>query len=239
MLLFFYLCHKIACIGSPADHHFVSPSQDLNGFHRGQPQQNYPRKKGPGQRERDRARAAAHRASLGQQHLPPADQPVSLGHSSAVSADFPLLQEPSQSIAAPAENLPDPPPIQEITSTSVNPTDAIEVIEDRIDKDIEVEEICATVQATAHLVNSPHIGITEDDVRSIYKFIVSEKHLAENIRNIEIDILLTSEASVKMFVKKAKVSEGATENIEKHLGGTNFWDRQNGTRIRLKRIHEK
>ena len=57
-------------LGSPADLHFVPPFPS-HGFHE-RPQ--YPRHKGPAQRERDRARAAAHRAN--QQLLIEAGKPA-------------------------------------------------------------------------------------------------------------------------------------------------------------------
>ena len=43
-------------------------------------------------------------------------------------------------------------------------------------------------------------------------------------------------ASVKIFLRKSKGSDGAAENITKNLGVNNFWDQQYVTRIRFKDI---
>jgi hypothetical protein len=60
-------------LGSPADLHFVPPFLS-HGFHERPQNTSRPRRKGPAQRERDRARAAAHRGN--QQLLIEADKPA-------------------------------------------------------------------------------------------------------------------------------------------------------------------
>ena len=80
-------------------------------------------------------------------------------------------------------------------------------------------EFCFTiVHATAHFENSSNSKLTEDDLRSIYKFIVCEIHLVANIKNIAIDIKTEPEA----FVKKAMIQEAAKDYIQKHFGGINY-----------------
>ena len=56
-----------------------------------------------------------------------------------------------------------------------------------------------------------------------------------SIKKIAIDI----KSAQKEFVKKAKLQEVAKDHVEKHIGGMNYWDRQNGARMKLKRIHTK
>lgn len=94
------------------------------------------------------------------------------------------------------------------------------------------------VKAVAVYENSPDIGITQDDINSLHKFICSEQHVRESIANIELDVESKSEVFVKLHVRRASLREGARLYILKHLGGNNFWTKQNGTKIKLVRIQE-
>ena len=87
--------------------------------------------------------------------------------------------------------------------------------------------------------NSPFMYLTEDDINSLRNFITSEEHLQRNIIRTELERVSKWEISVKMFVSTSKLCEGARPYIWKHLGGSNFWTRSNGTVIKLERIHVK
>ena len=87
------------------------------------------------------------------------------------------------------------------------------------------------VHATAQFENSPFKGITQDDVSALERFICSEDNLKRNIAKIEIDLNLNLEAGVRLHVRKNNILESSKNYIWKFLGGENFWDRQNGTKI--------
>ena len=120
--------------------------------------------------------------------------------------------------------------IEEICDAKVTQEEAID------HQKIEALEV---VHATAHFENSPFKGITQDDISSLERYICSEDHLTRNIARIEIDLKLNLEAEVRLHVRRNNLQESPRNYILKFLGGENFWDRQNGTKIRLKRIHAK
>ena len=109
----------------------------------------------------------------------------------------------------------------------------------------EVEDICnddeniAVVHAVATFENCPNDGLCQDDVNSLQKFVQSEEHLTRNISRMEIDQTDRWEVAVRLFVLTNNLSEAPRSYIRKHLGGQNFWDRSNGTKIRLIKIHQK
>jgi hypothetical protein len=100
------------------------------------------------------------------------------------------------------------------------------------------EENLTIVNGIAIFENSPDIGISEDDINSLHKFICSEQDFRENIAKIELDVKSKSEIFVKLHVRRARLREGARSYVWKHLGGDNFWTKQNGTKIKLVKIHE-
>ena len=95
------------------------------------------------------------------------------------------------------------------------------------------------VHATAEFENSPLQNLVKEDLSSLEKFICSEEHLRKNIAKIEFEVLSKWKVDVKLHVKRNNLWEGPQNYIWKFLGGQNFWARQNGTKIRLLRIHVK
>ena len=95
------------------------------------------------------------------------------------------------------------------------------------------------MHALASFENSPSDNLNQEDVNSLEKYIFSEKHLTDNISKVEFFIQSKWEISVKIHVVTTKLWEGPRQYIWKHLGASNFWNRGNGTKIRLSRIHVK
>ena len=93
------------------------------------------------------------------------------------------------------------------------------------------------LKAVAVFENSPDIGISQEDINSLHKFICSEQDLRENVAKIELDVGSESEVFVKLHMRP-RLKEGARSFVWKHLGGNNLWTKQNGTTIKLVRIHE-
>ena len=100
-------------------------------------------------------------------------------------------------------------------------------------------ENIAVVHAVATFENCPNDGLCQDDVNSLQKFVQSEEHLSRNISRMEIDQTDRWEVAVRLFVLTNSLLEAPRSYIWKHLGGQNFWDRSNGTKIRLVKIHQK
>ena len=96
-----------------------------------------------------------------------------------------------------------------------------------------------TVHAIALFENLPSNTLMEDDLQSLNKFIFSETHLKDNIETYEYKVISNFEVSLKFVVRMERLWESGRQYLWKHLGGENYWDRQNGTRIRIKRIHVK
>jgi hypothetical protein len=95
------------------------------------------------------------------------------------------------------------------------------------------------VHALAAFENSPNLNLDQEDVKSLRRFIYSEKHLKENISGVEFFAKSKWEISVKIHVLTTRLWEGPRNYIWKYLGASNFWSRGNGTKIRLSRIHVK
>ena len=93
------------------------------------------------------------------------------------------------------------------------------------------------VFGVAHFENLPFNTLTEDDLKSLEKFVLSEKHLEENIVSFDFKVISSLEVNLKFSVKTDRLWESPRQYLWKHLGGNNYWDRSNGTRIRIKRIH--
>ena len=141
-----------------------------------------------------------------------------------------VAEDDTDPLKAPTEEVVE---IVEIEDTMVSPIES--PAEKNVRDDLELE----VVHAIAHFENSPNRDITQDDVLSLEKFICSEDHLTRNIARIEIDLKPNLEATVRLHVRKKNLWETPKNYIWKFLGGENFWDRQNGTKIRMKRIHVK
>ena len=106
-------------------------------------------------------------------------------------------------------------------------------------EDSEKVDIIEIVNAVGTFRNSPNTALGEDDVISLRKFIYSEEDLARNIVDVEFRQIGAWEIEVKLLVTKKNLWEGTRSYIWKHLGGQNFWDRSNGTKIKLEKIHVK
>ena len=94
-----------------------------------------------------------------------------------------------------------------------------------------------TVHAVAIFENLPLNGVAQDDLKSLEKFVFSEKHLADNIDTLDYKVISNMEVTLKFNVRTERLWENSRQYLWKHLRGDNFWDRHNGTRIRIKRIH--
>jgi hypothetical protein len=95
------------------------------------------------------------------------------------------------------------------------------------------------VHAVATFRNSPNDTLSQDDINSLQNYIYSEEHLKRNITKIEFEKLSRWEVSTKLFVLTNNLWEGPRGYLWKHLGGQNLWDRSNGTKIKLEKIHVK
>ena len=76
----------------------------------------------------------------------------------------------------------------------------------------------------------------DDNLNSLEKYIFSENHLVDNIETFEFKVMSNFEVNLKLLVKKERLWETSRKYIWKHLGGNNYWDRQNGTRIQIEKI---
>ena len=97
----------------------------------------------------------------------------------------------------------------------------------------------SVVHAVATFRNSPNDTIGQDDINSIQNYIYSEEHLQGNIVKLEFDNISRWEVSTKLYVLTNNLWEGLRSYIWKPLGGQNLWDRSNGTKIKLEKIHVK
>ena len=158
---------------------------------------------------------------------------VSTSTSSIASLAVPASMSHSTPSAAPVAVVPPPPEASEAEAASV---------EDELCPDSEYikgVEDNAVVHATAEFENSPFQQLVQEDLASLEKFLSSEDHLRNNIMKVEFEVTAKWKVNVRLHVKRTNLWEGPRSYIWKFLGGQNFWDRQNGTKIRLVRIHEK
>ena len=132
------------------------------------------------------------------------------------------------------------------TPVSENTTsDYLAVVQDEVcDDDFYDDEKAGSdhitvVHAVATFRNSPNDDISQDDINSLQNYIYSEEHLKRNIKKIEFEKLSRWEVSTKLFVLTNNLWEGPRAYLWKHLGGQNLWDRSNGTKIKLEKIHVK
>ena len=127
----------------------------------------------------------------------------------------------------------------------------VAAMEDMNPLDSKVSEMLpklVDVYATATFSQCPNSQLTQEYLDSLYRFITSKDHLKKNIANIYYDRIYdlganhagTFEHSVqfRMAVKSQNLWEGCRSYIWKHLG-SDVWERGNGTKIKLSRIHQK
>ena len=132
--------------------------------------------------------------------------------------------------------------VKEVTETSNEvSTEKVEesCVKDDITTDNDVEEDTTVVHAVATIESSPFTDLTEDDIKSLMNFIVSEQHLERNILKTEFERLSKWEIAVEIYIDNSRLWEEARPYIWKHLEGSNFWTRSNGAVIKLSRIHVK
>ena len=261
-------CNFSTKLGAPADPHFVPylPHPPHHGFHGQAHQHLHPRHKGPAQRARDRARAAAHRATQGKpasavsaeissNHSPPPPPPPPPQPTdpAASAGNISSSQTAETQTAVAAE------------SESVLPTEpAAASVEDELCSDSDYgnvsEEIAATkadpapipelvpVYCVATLENCPDGVVNSEYGDSIRRFLGSEQHLAQNIASADLkhetcrllrNNLYVHTVSVVLQVRSARLWESPASYVRKHLGLTNNWTRSNGTIVKLSRIHQK
>ena len=133
---------------------------------------------------------------------------------------------------------------KEVTETSNEvSTEKVEesCVKDEITTNNDVEEDTTVVHAVATIESSPFTDLTEDDIKSLKNFIVSEQHLERNILKTEFERLSKWEIAVEIYIDNSRLWEEARPYIWKHLEGSNFWTRSNGAVItnQVSRIHVK
>ena len=72
-----------------------------------------------------------------------------------------------------------------------------------------------SVYAVAHFENLPNGTLTEDDLRSLEKFIFSEKHLEDNIAKYEFKVLSNFEVYLLFQVKINRLWENSRQYLRK------------------------
>ena len=101
--------------------------------------------------------------------------------------------------------------------------------------------------ATAVFENSPYEMLNQEEFQSLGRFATSADHLARNILRVIIDRhdsrsaadgKFVHSAQVRIHVRTDRLWESPRSYVWKHLG-QDTWDRGNGTRITLRRIHQK
>ena len=243
-----------AQLGAPADRHFVPHEpHPHHGFHAPLP----PRKKSPHQRERDRARAAAHRASKTvkitadpqrEQESDP-DDPQTEHEADPADNLTPPMSQPEADAAAPnlssEQAVPAVLPKQaaaaavSLSTPKAVPATLIEVRDEVVCEHSEVK-----VYATGVFENCPDESLTEDYYVSLRKFVTSETHLEDNIASVKMAQLSSRQLGSQLFVhlvnveisvKTAWLWEPASVYIKKHLA-SNDWIKGNKTRITLMNI---
>ena len=116
---------------------------------------------------------------------------------------------------------------------------AVEITDTEMEVNLETYSAkkIETVHAVAIFENLTFNGVAQDDLKSLEKFIYSEKQLADNIETLDYKVISNTEVTLQFNVITERLWGNSRQYLCKHLGGDNFWDRQNGTRIQIKRIH--
>ena len=104
------------------------------------------------------------------------------------------------------------------------------------------------VYCIATLENCPDSGLNEEYGESIRRFLLSEQHLVQNISSVDLQHLSSRSfrnnshmhtVSVTIYVRTTRLWESPSNYVRKHLGLANYWERSNGTIVKLSRIHQK
>ena len=239
--------HFGAMLGSPASSHFDPTTAPVR------------KKKSQARKEKDRVRAAEHRAKTTVPLVAPSE---------AASPTSPLPRPPAdtayssaQSImpaSAPLANSSPPPPARSMCSSSAvilaenNPL--IEsvvatnppVVNVSVAEEVQepIKEAIEKVHATDVIENSPD---EKCDWQEIYNLVVKEHHMRNNIVDIKMNHessrkfrsnLFTHTVSMILTAKTVALWESPRQYVWKHLG-QNEWKKKNGTAIKFVRIHLK
>ena len=243
-------------LGSPASQHFVP--------HHIPPPTEPKRRKGPGRRQKDCDRAAAHRAKHSS-----AVHSSTTSAASAETVEVPTSQttptaaggcsSPARAASAlPPSTTPSPtnaasavPTTTQLAVSASLSTPAVASASGSLAAVSLEDELCSDTQhnkalgeltvvnAVAEFENSPFQQLGQEDLTSLKKFLNSEDHLRKNIVKTEFEVVFNWKVSVKLHVRNANLWENPCSCSWKFLGGENFWERGNGTKIRLQRIHVK
>ena len=231
-------------LGHPAFPHFLPtpPRTKVQGK----------RKKNPSKVEKDRVRAALHRAKKQEESLaaPVEDSPSTtdvtaendvISTTSADPAGSPPPSSAPTSPPTPSRSRVSSPFTESAAASADPPSVTVTVAEEA---QVSAQEVLEIVHATAVIERSP---AGDCDYQEIYDLIVKENHMRNNITNISINHestrefrsnLFTHTVSLMMTVKTAALWDSPREYIWKHLGQKD-WKENSGTAIKFLRIHVK
>ena len=192
-------------LGAPADRHFVPHElHPHHGFHAPLP----PRRKSPQQCECDRARAAAHRASM------------------AVKVTADPADPQREHEAEPADDLTPPKPLPEADTAAPNPSPeqavpaakiipkqaavaaaslsaheaAVPATLSEVRDEVVYEHSEVKVYATGVFENCPDKTLSDDYYVSLRKFVTSETHLEDNIASVKMAQLSSRQLGSQLYV---------------------------------------
>ena len=248
-------------LGAPADRHFVPPNvprHPQHGPHAEQSVHHHPRQKSQKQRERDLARAAAHRAA--QEHK--TDEPADPAKNDSSDADnqqqifippklppYPpskeqaavsAVSQPVSVHAAPAVHEQGVQDLQD-TAAAAAPLVVGQVSLSEVRDEFLIEDSEVKIFATGVFENCPEEKLSEDYFVSLRKFICSETHLENNISGVKFAHLSSRQINrhfvhsvkVEISVKTDQLCEPPLAYLKKHLA-SNDWLKSNKTRITLR-----
>ena len=104
-----------------------------------------------------------------------------------------------------------------------------------------------TLHSTAVIDNSPFSSFSQDEWESIGRFATNKEHLRKNILNIRYcqsstrytgSDLFQHIVEIEIVVSTKSLWQSPRAYLWKHVG-QDYWERGNGSRIRLTKIHQK
>ena len=130
-----------------------------------------------------------------------------------------------------------------LPSTQAAPAHQVNTFSEVRDEIVE-EEQEVRVSATGVFENCPDEKLSDDYYESLRKFVLSEKHLEENISCVNLAHLSSRQlrqkfvhtVKVEILVKVARLREPPLCYLKKHLE-TNDWLKGNKTRITVTKFH--
>ena len=164
-------------------------------------------------------------------------------HPSRVAAPAPSSITPQETASVSPTASPAVPLGPTQPAVPARPVATLSAVRDElVSEDSEVK-----VYATGVFENCPDAELSECYFESLKKFILSEKHLEENISSVKIAQMSSQQLRSLYFVHRVKVeitvkleglSETPLEYLKKHLA-TNDWLKGNKTRITVNMFHMK